>query len=89
MCKTDMKKIESACIQTVLIKLLADEQLSANALANLLHLPTPTIHRLLTGDVRDPRISTLTIIADFFAISIDQLIGKKPLGKNNLKKRKK
>ncbi|PIZ03509.1 MAG: hypothetical protein COY58_09075 [Gammaproteobacteria bacterium CG_4_10_14_0_8_um_filter_38_16] len=74
-----MKNNQTACIQSILTQLLSREKLSANALANALHLPTPTIHRLLTGDVQDPRISTLLLIANYFAISIDELIGRKPL----------
>lgn len=42
-------------------------------------LPQTTINRLLTGQTCDPRISTLTILAQFFDVSLDQIIGKEKL----------
>jgi len=39
----------------------------------------PTVYRIVSGDTEDPRLSSLQIIADFFNISLDQLIGKAPI----------
>lgn len=66
---------------SVLKQLLAHKKLSSNGLAKLLALPTPTIHRLITGEVQDPRISTLLLIANYFEITVDQLLGRKVLDK--------
>src|SRR3990167_944481 len=68
-------------IMRVLQHLMAHLGLSANALAKELRFPTPTISRLLTGEVQDPRASTLITIADYFGIKVDQLLGKEPLDK--------
>jgi len=42
-------------------------------------IPTTTLNKLLTGQTSDPRMSTLSSLADFFQVEIDQLSGKKPL----------
>jgi len=65
-------------------KLLASKQINASGLAREIHLPQPTIHRLLTGKTEDPKLSTLTLIADYFSITLDQLLGntKTILGAN-------
>lgn len=71
-------KIEPG-LQSVLKQLISCIGLSVNALAKALNLPTPTINRLLTGDVQDPRASTLLAIADYFSVSVDQLLGREIL----------
>ena len=58
--------------------LLKKHNLNANQLAQLLGIPMMTVRRLLSGETEDPRISTLKIIADYFNISIDLLIGDNP-----------
>ncbi|OGT39000.1 MAG: hypothetical protein A3E81_05660 [Gammaproteobacteria bacterium RIFCSPHIGHO2_12_FULL_36_30] len=69
-------------LMNVVKQLLACADLTANGLAKLLKLPTPTVHRLATGEVEDPRISTLILIADYFGVTIDQLMGRKKLEKH-------
>jgi SOS-response transcriptional repressor LexA len=69
----------NANLMTVLKALVLSENLTANALAKILNLPTPTINRLMTGEVQDPRASTLCAIADYFDITVDQLLGRTPL----------
>ncbi|MFT3742452.1 MAG: helix-turn-helix transcriptional regulator [Gammaproteobacteria bacterium] len=67
-------------IQSVLLKLLKRvEKINGSELARRLDLPAPTINRILSGQVTDPRSSTLILIADYFKISVDQLLGKAPL----------
>ena len=73
------KKIKAASLMDVMEHLLAHADLSANGLAKILNLPTPTIHRLATGEVQDPRSSTMIFIADYFGITIDQLLGREEL----------
>lgn len=73
------KNKDAAALKRVLKKLLAQHGLTANALANKLNVPTPTIHRLVTGDVKDPRISTLIIIANYFSVTIEQLLGREKM----------
>lgn len=71
--------MHEATLMSVLNQLLVHSNLSANALAKKLNLPTPTIYRILTGEVRDPRSSTLIAIADYFGVKVDQLLGKESL----------
>ncbi|HAU0370715.1 TPA: LexA family transcriptional regulator, partial [Legionella pneumophila] len=59
-----------------LTALLKKNNLNSNQLAQVLGIPMMTIRRLMSGETEDPRISTLKIIADFFNISIDHLVGE-------------
>ena len=58
--------------------LLQQHHLNANQLAQRIGIPMMTVRRLLSGETADPRISTLKIIADYFNISVDLLIGDAP-----------
>ena len=60
-------------------KLLYDKRINASQLAREVHLPIPTVHRLLTGKSTRPYKSSLKPIADYFSIELEQLIGEKPL----------
>lgn len=42
-------------------------------------MPQPTIQRLVAGTTLDPKLSTLTIIANYFSLTIDQLLGNYPI----------
>lgn len=48
-------------------------------LAREVHLPPPTIHRLVTGKSSRPYKSSLQPIADYFSVTVDQLVGEKQL----------
>lgn len=50
-----------------------------NELSRLTDVHQPTIHRILTGESRDPRTATLQPLADYFRVSIAQLRGESPL----------
>ena len=56
-----------------------DKKLSPAALARNLGIPTNKITRILNGDVTDPKASTLVQIANYFDISIEQLLGLQPI----------
>ncbi|OGT51107.1 MAG: hypothetical protein A3E84_04660 [Gammaproteobacteria bacterium RIFCSPHIGHO2_12_FULL_42_13] len=71
----------------VMTQLLDHAGLTTNGLAVILGIPTPTIYRLAMGDVTDPRLSTMTLIADYFGITIEQLTGRAPLDKKFYKKK--
>jgi transcriptional regulator with XRE-family HTH domain len=53
--------------------LLDKAELSENALADKTGVPQPTINRILRGQSRDPRDSTLEPIAKFFRVSVEAL----------------
>jgi transcriptional regulator with XRE-family HTH domain len=47
--------------------------------ANATGIPLPTLYRLLNGATIDPKLSTIVPLAQYFNISIGQLIGQEPL----------
>lgn len=53
--------------------------LGESALAKKIGIQQPLIHRLLSGENSNPTLNTLQIIANFFSISISQLIGEEQL----------
>lgn len=65
-------------ISPVLNSLLSQYKISEAELARKINVPRATINRLAAGRTPDPRASTLNAIAEFFGISMDQLLGKKP-----------
>jgi len=67
----DMFKLRAA-----LKELMYRKNLSPTEFARQAGLPQPTVHRLLVGKTEDPKLSTLSLIASFFSVSIDQLVGK-------------
>jgi SOS-response transcriptional repressor LexA len=66
-------------IRQTLELLLQLHDLTEAELARRSKMPQPTIHRLLTGATPDPRLSTLLPLAEFFDITINQLVGAEPL----------
>jgi transcriptional regulator with XRE-family HTH domain len=62
------------------IKILMQKHgLTIEELADELDVSISTINRLLVGTKIDPRLSTLRPLAKFFEISIEELMGDKPL----------
>lgn len=70
---------ETTEINSVLNLLINDARITEAELARKINVPRATINRLVSGRTPDPRASTLNAIASYFNISVDQLIGKKPL----------
>lgn len=62
------------------LRFLADKHgLNHLDLSRGAHVSQPTVSRLFSGSIEDPRASTLEAIANFFSITVDQLIGNKPI----------
>ncbi|KTD14336.1 helix-turn-helix domain-containing protein [Legionella israelensis] len=59
-----------------------DNKLTPAALARKLGIPTNKITRILNGDVTDPKASTLVQIANYFDITIEQLLGLEPIARH-------
>jgi transcriptional regulator with XRE-family HTH domain len=59
--------------------LMQKNYLTIENLSQELGLSVSTINRLLVSSNNDPRLSTLKPIAKFFNISLDELVGEKPL----------
>ncbi len=70
--------------QTVLNYLMDSRNITAAKLSKETNIPPPTISKLLSGVTEDPKISTIATIANFFSVTIDQLMGISPLDKNNV-----
>lgn len=60
--------------------LIKNKGLSTIDLAKKTGLSQPTISRLLSGATPDPRVYTLLPLANYFGITIDQLLGQEPMG---------
>ncbi len=69
-----MKKLSS-----ILKTLMAELNMNESELARRTGIGQPVIHRICSGETDNPKVATLSPIANFFAISISQLIGDEPL----------
>lgn len=65
----------------ILKKLLFERNISETDLANAVGLPQPTINRIVNGKSTRPYESSLKPIADYFSITLPQLLGEKSLNK--------
>jgi transcriptional regulator with XRE-family HTH domain len=70
---------EIVSVRNVLKDLLKQFNINEAQLARALGMPRATINRLLSGRSPDPKASLLRAIANYFDISVDQLLGLKPL----------
>jgi len=75
-----LKKLPQTKLQKNLQRLLVKRGITSGSdLARQLDVPPPSINRILSGQVTDPRCSTLILLADYFDVSIDQLLGREAL----------
>ena len=75
-----LKSPQPTKLQRTLQRLMAHHQIkSGSDLARQLDIPPPTINRLLSGQVTDPRCSTLILLADYFDVTIEQILGREKL----------
>lgn len=72
-------------ISHILNILLTSFGINESELSRKINVPRATINRLVSGRTPDPRASTLNAIADYFNVSVDQLLGKQPLFTNENK----
>lgn len=58
------------------INLLMQQKGVANVteLAKNTRIPQPTMHRLVTGDIKDPKYALLKRIADYFKVTVEELV---------------
>ncbi len=68
-------------------ELMKASQISKIAeLARQVDVPQQTLHRIASGATTNPQVATLQAIADYFEVTVSQLIGEEPLlldDKNN------
>ena len=55
------------------------ENLSISDLAKQTGIPQPTLHHILSGATKNPRKKSLEILAQFFSVAVNQLLGEEPL----------
>jgi SOS-response transcriptional repressor LexA len=63
-------------ISVNLKRLMEREKINASELGRSIKLAQPIIHRLLTGKNVNPKLATIRPIADYFDVTISQLIGE-------------
>lgn len=73
----------SLSLSSVLKSLMVRAGFSEHELSRKTGIKQPIIHRLLSGENLNPKLDTLKPIAQYFAISISQLIGEEPLFEKN------
>lgn len=73
-------------LSSTLKTLLYEQRLSLTDLANKVNLPLPTVHRLVTGKTKRPYRNSLIPIAEYFSITIEQLLGEEPIEESKLKR---
>lgn len=71
----NLNKEECSNIAQNISTLFKIKGVSESKAAQDLNIPLMTLRRLTTGETTDPRISTLKVIADYFNVTIDKLIG--------------
>lgn len=70
----DKKKLTT--LSTNLKKLMEKSGLSEAELSRRTGIKQPIIHRLLSGENNNPKLQTIKPIADYFLVTISQLIGE-------------
>lgn len=68
-------------LSSILSHLMSEKGIKSAELARKTGVGQPVIYRLMTGVTDNPQVFTLKPIADFFNISLDQLLGISPLTK--------
>lgn len=63
--------------KTPLEALMRKHDVSANALAELVRIPQPTISRIASGATKEPKEATLQRLADYFGVTVAHLRGAK------------
>lgn len=66
-------------LSNILKKILYERRINPSELARQVKLPSPTIHRLVTGKSTRPYRSSLEPIANYLSITVEQLLGEAPL----------
>lgn len=59
--------------------MLRHGNMSVSDLARATHLPQPTLYQLYTGVTSRPRKKTLSVLAKYFSVTTEQLLGKEVL----------
>lgn len=71
--------MKNSSMSTILKGLMGELGINESELARRTGIGQPVVHRICSGETDNPKVATLSPIANFFAISISQLIGDEPL----------
>lgn len=66
-------------LSKILSKLMFEKNIRTTELARQINVPQPTLHRLISGKCKRPHQATLQPIANYFGMSVAQLIGQEPI----------
>ena len=77
----------SQIIQKNIKSLLRTMDMNPTQLAEACGLAQPTVQRILSGEIINPKLPVLVPICEFFSISLDEMIGLKPISAKEIKKR--
>ena len=86
-----LKTIDNSDAQTIagnIRSLMKAFNVSEVHLARSLGVSVMTIRRVVSGETEDPRISTLSLIANYFNVSVDSLLENSDMPINMMKKQK-
>ncbi len=73
-------------LASILTILMSENNITSAELARKTGIGQPVIYRLMTGTTENPQILTLKPIADYFGVTLDHLLGTKPLGEYKIPK---
>lgn len=71
--------MKNSSMSAILKGLMTEIDINESELARRTGVGQPVVHRICSGETDNPKVATLSPIANFFAISISQLIGDEPL----------
>lgn len=63
-------------LSSTLKQLMAEKGIKSAELARKIGIGQPVIHRLMSGVTDNPQVHTLQPIAQYFGVTIDQLLGR-------------
>jgi SOS-response transcriptional repressor LexA len=72
-------------LHEVLTQLMQEVTVNEAELARKTDIPQPTLHRILSGATKSPRGSSLAPLANFFSVTINQLMGVDELPEDRVK----
>ena len=61
-------------LQLNLRRYMSKENINSNQLAKKAGVKQPVIHRILSGETLDPKVGTISSLANYFQVTIDELI---------------
>ncbi|MDO8954596.1 MAG: S24 family peptidase [Gammaproteobacteria bacterium] len=70
-------------LPAILCSLLQANRINESELSRRTNIPRATINRIASGKSPSPRTDTLKLIAQYFDVTVDQLIGTTPINKES------